>query len=211
MTLQLQGTLHRGEFFSPIDLRIEPGEVVGIVGRNGAGKSTLLHTIAGIIGLANGQLSVAGNVWDDPAQKLWREPGERSCAVVFQDLRLFPHMSVLKNVMFGLRSHGVNRHEAQQRSLAMMQSVGINDSYATRLVTQLSGGERQRVSLARALVMQPDVLLLDEPFTGVDQNSLPGLRELLNSLISGFPGYVALVSHNRADIEALSSRTIEIA
>lgn len=210
MTLELHGTISRGEYSHDIDMHISQGEVLGIVGNNGVGKSTLLHTIAGIIGLSYGQLSVNGAVWDDPENRTWVDPGNRSCAVVFQDLRLFPHMTVEQNIMFGLLAHGEKKSLALHTAHQMMDAVGLPSSYGERLVTQLSGGEKQRVALARALVMQPTVLLLDEPFTGVDQDSLENLRALIADLLSGFPGYVALVSHNRPDIETLSTRTLEI-
>lgn len=210
MTLSLVGTVRRGSFFHNIDLRVERGEVFGIVGRNGAGKSTLLHTIAGLIGLSDGELSVNGTVWDNPSSHTWLEPGERSCGVVFQDLRLFPRMTVMQNISFGLRSRGIAQHEATDRATVMMQSVGLDVSYSSRNVQQLSGGERQRVALARALVLQPEVLLLDEPFTGVDQHSLGGLRNLLKEVVAEFSGYVVLVSHNQTDIETISSRTLMI-
>lgn len=210
MTLSLVGILHRDSFSHSIDVRIERGEALGVVGRNGAGKSTLLHTIAGLIGVAEGELSVEDAVWDNPSSRIWVEPGERSCGVVFQDLRLFPHMTVLQNVSFGLRAHGIAKQDATSRATAMMESVGLASLFASRNVQQLSGGERQRVALARALVLQPKVLLLDEPFSGVDQHSVGGLRTLLKEVVAGFSGYVVLVSHNPADIESISSHQLLI-
>ena len=178
MSISLNGSVGRGDFERSFNFTIADGEVLAITGPNGSGKSTVIHTIAGLIALRSGHLEFEGAIWDAPVSKQWVAPENRTCAVVFQDLRLFPHMSVLSNVAYGLRAHGVTKEEAHSRSTSVLARVGLS-SFEKRRPSELSGGERQRVALARALVLEPRVLLLDEPLSAVDVASRASLRELL--------------------------------
>jgi ABC-type sulfate/molybdate transport systems ATPase subunit len=127
--------------------------------------------------------------------------------VVFQDLRLFPHMSVLSNVAYGLRARGVIKDEAIERSKKMLTRVGLS-SLEKRLPNDLSGGERQRVALARALVLEPRVLLLDEPLSAVDSASRAALRDLLQEVLGSFAGATILVTHDLGDVEAMATANL---
>jgi molybdate transport system ATP-binding protein len=150
-----------------------------------------------------------GAIWDAPDSKQWVAPENRTCAVVFQDLRLFPHMNVIANVAYGLRAHGVNKDEAHSRSTLVLARVGLS-SFEARRPNDLSGGERQRVALARALVVEPRVLLLDEPLSAVDVASRAALRKLLPEVLGSFAGATILVTHDLGDVEALATRSLSL-
>jgi len=207
MSISLQGTIGRGEFQRTLNFTIADGEVLAITGPNGSGKSTVIHTIAGLIPLRSGHVESDGAMWDAPDSKEWVSPENRTCAVVFQDLRLFPHMSVLSNVAYGLRTHGVNKDEAHSRSTSVLARVGLS-SFEKRRPSELSGGERQRVALARALVVEPRVLLLDEPLSAVDVASRAALRELLPEVLGSFAGATILVTHDLGDVEAMATANL---
>jgi molybdate transport system ATP-binding protein len=207
MTISLQGVVGRGEFERVLDLSVSDGEVLAITGPNGSGKSTVIHTIAGLIPMRSGQLVSDDTTWDSSTTSTWVEPENRTCAVVFQDLRLFPHMSVISNVAYGLRACGMHKDEALSRAETLLTRVGLK-SFEMRRPNNISGGERQRVALARALVLEPRLLLLDEPLSAVDAASRSGLRELLPELLAGFSGATILVTHDQTDVEALATTTL---
>jgi len=203
MSISLNGSVGRGDFERSFNFTIADGEVLAITGPNGSGKSTVIHTIAGLIPLRSGHLESDGAMWDAPDSQQWIAPENRTCAVVFQDLRLFPHMNVMSNVAYGLRAHGVAKDEAIERSQKLLTRVGLA-SFEKRLPSDLSGGERQRVALARALVMKPRLLLLDEPLSSVDTTSRAALRELLPEVLGSFGGATILVTHDLGDVETLA-------
>ena len=209
MSISLNGSLGRGDFERSFNFTIADGEVLAITGPNGSGKSTVIHTIAGLIPLRSGDLESDGAMWDAPHSQQWVAPENRTCAVVFQDLRLFPHMNVISNVAYGLRAHGVNKDEAIERSKKMLTRVGLT-SFDNRLPTEISGGERQRVALARALVLEPRVLLLDEPLSAVDSTSRAALCELLPEVFAHFAGATILVTHDLGDVEAMASANLSL-
>ena len=205
MSLVLDGVIARAGFSQNVSLTVEAGETVGIVGRNGAGKSTLLHTVAGLCPLGSGSLSFDGAVWDAPGKGTFVVPERRGCAVVFQDLRLFPHMTCLDNVAFALRCAGVPRAEAKVTARVQLDKVGAAE-VADRRASEVSGGQAQRVALARALALAPDVLLLDEPLSAIDAPSRDAMRQLLADVLSAFEGVALVVSHAASEVEALSTR-----
>ena len=209
MSISLQGIIGRGEFERTLNFSVADGEVMAITGPNGSGKSTVIHTIAGLVPLRSGQLQSDNITWDAPDSKQWVAPENRTCAVVFQDLRLFPHMNVISNVAYGLRAHGVKKEDAHSRSTLVLARVGLS-SFETRQPSELSGGERQRVALARALVVEPRVLLLDEPLSAVDVASRAALRELLPEVLANFAGATILVTHDLGDVEALATRSLSL-
>ena len=209
MSLSVVGTVGKGTHSISVDLNVEAGEVVGIVGNNGVGKSTLVETIAGIVPLLSGSLSFNESKWDDASRKVWVSAEQRRCAVVFQDLRLFPHMSVLQNVSFGLRARGAKKDEARSIAIESLEKVGAGH-LAERRTAQLSGGEGQRVALARALACHPQVLLLDEPLSAIDADSKDPLRLVLATVLQDFPGVALLVSHDPTDIDSLATRTVSL-
>ena len=209
MTLTVSGSIGKGSYSMAVDFSAMAGEVVGVVGRNGVGKTTLIETIAGIIPMVSGSISLNEVVWDDASHKRWVTPETRHCAVVFQDLRLFPHMSVLQNVMFGLRARGVGKSDATRVSLEKLQVVGA-EHLVDRKASVLSGGEAQRVALARAIANKPSVLLLDEPLSAIDAVSKEPLRGVLANVLSAYEGVTLLVTHDSEDVASLASRSIQL-
>ena len=209
MSVSVQGIIGRGGFELSLNFSVADGEVLAITGPNGSGKSTVIHTIAGLISLRSGYLESDGATWDAPDSQEWVAPENRTCAVVIQDLRLFPHMNVVSNVAYGLRAHGIQKDEAIERSQKMLTRVGL-PSFDKRRSTDLSGGERQRVALARALVIEPRVLLLDEPLSAVDSASRAVLRKLLPEVLGSFAGATILVTHDLGDVEAMATANLSL-
>lgn len=209
MTLTLSGTIGRGEFSRHIDVTVVPGQTLAIVGPNGSGKSTIIHTVAGLSPLIDGSLNVDGVAWDEPASRTWVQPEERDCAVAFQDLRIFPHLNVLRNVEYGLRARRRSRTDVQARAVDALAAVGAGH-LARRSTSDLSGGERQRVALARAIVTKPRVLLLDEPLSAVDADSRVLLRELIPALVTDLGAMTLMVTHDPADVDAMAAERLSL-
>src|SRR5439155_25452514 len=146
-----------------VDLDVGDDAVVAVVGPNGAGKTTLVRALAGLVSLDRGRVVLDSAVVEDTAAGIRVPPEERNIGVVFQEHRLFPHLSALENVAFGLRASGrVSKHEARSAAALWLERVGLADA-AARRPRELSGGQAQRIALARALAIEPAVLLLDEP------------------------------------------------
>jgi molybdate transport system ATP-binding protein len=200
MTLQLNGTMSRGDFTLSVKLSVNKGETLALVGRNGIGKSTILSCIAGLVPLNNGEITLGTHTLDSPSKKVFIQPEHRNVGMVFQRLHLLPHLSVKKNVEFALRARGLNT----QASHEWLERLHISH-LADRSVSTLSGGEAQRVALARALAPQPHVLLLDEPLSAVDAESRGSLRDVLASTLESFGGIAILVSHDSDDVASLAT------
>ncbi len=178
----------------------EPGEVLAVIGPNGAGKSTLLHALAGLVD-AEGTALLGGT-------DLLRLPVRaRRVGLVFQGQLLFPHLTAADNVAFGLRARGRGRAAAEAVARDWLESFGIAD-LADRKPRELSGGQAQRVAIARALATDPDVLLLDEPFTGLDVSVQMALRIELGRHLRDFPGIALLVTHDAIDALTLADRVL---
>ena len=180
------------------DVSAAAGEVLVVIGPNGAGKSTLLRAIAG---LEPGRVRVGDEDWTD------RAVPRRRVGYVFQDQSLFPHLSALDNVAFGPRARGLGRREADATARAWLERFGIAD-LAGRRPRELSGGQAQRVAIARALATDPDVLLLDEPFTGLDVSAQMALRNELRKHLRDFTGVTLLVTHDAIDAVTLADRVL---
>jgi molybdate transport system ATP-binding protein len=188
--------LRRGDSFR-IDLRlsIPAGTTVALLGPNGAGKSTAVSAIAGLLPIDSGSISLAGIALDAPAHDVFVPPESRRVGVVFQDYLLFPHMTVIENVAFGLRSRGSSRPEAMDRARSWLERLELG-GLERRKPSQLSGGQAQRVALARALVIEPDLLLLDEPLAALDVTTRADLRRTLARHLDGFPGPRLVITHD---------------
>lgn len=196
------GTLHLDVAFTAA-----PGEVVAILGPNGAGKTTLLRALAGLLPLARGRVAVDGHVLEDTAAGVRRAPQQRGVGVVFQQHLLFPTLSAVENVAFGLRSRGVPRHTARSRARLWLDRVGLAE-HADARPGALSGGQAQRVALARALATDPGLLLLDEPLAALDVDARRDMRQLLRRHLDGFPGPVLLITHEPLEAITLADRLV---
>jgi ABC-type Fe3+/spermidine/putrescine transport system ATPase subunit len=184
-----------------VDLAVAPGEFVAILGSSGCGKTTLLRTIAGFQKASAGRVRSFGNDMTE------LPPERREVAMVFQSYALWPHMTVLGNIGYGLRLRGVPREEIRKRVgtiLAMLNMSGLED----RKVTNLSGGQRQRVALGRALAVEPRLLLLDEPLSNLDAKVRLQLRGEIKAL-QGRLGFAALhVTHDREEAMTMADRIV---
>jgi molybdate transport system ATP-binding protein len=180
-----------------VEITAEPGDVVALVGPNGAGKSTLVHALAGL------QLA-HGNALLDGRDLLALPPQDREVGVVFQDQRLFPHLSALDNVTFGLQARGSSKAAARALARDWLDRLGVAE-LADRKPAQLSGGQAQRVAIARALATDPALLLLDEPFTGLDVGVAATLRIELGRHLSDYRGITVLVTHDALDALTLAT------
>ena len=207
MTLRVAGALRVGELLVEIDLTVERGHTVALVGPNGAGKSSVVRTICGLHALESGRIEVDGATWDAPADDVFVAAEVRRVGVVFQDYRLFDHLSVRENVAFGLRATGTSRRAARAIAERMLERFGI-DGAADRRPAELSGGQAQRVALARALAIDPQVLLLDEPMAALDVSARGAVRRDLAAWISDVDGYRLLVTHDPVDAHALADHVV---
>lgn len=158
-----------------INLHIAEGDFFTLLGPTGSGKSVLLETIAGLVPVASGSIKVAGK------DITYTSPEKRGLSIVYQDYALFPHLSVMKNIIFGAKYKGIStdRAEAKARGLAEMLNIS---HLLDRTPQHLSGGERQRTSIARALLVDPSVLLLDEPLSALDPSFRQEVQDLLKSI-----------------------------
>ena len=190
-----------------MELTIEEGEVVALLGPNGAGKTTLLRAIAGLIPFRSGHVRLDGKVLEDTATNAYVPTERRPIGFVFQDYLLFPHLSVLDNVAFGLRSRGMARGAAAEKADRWLERVGLK-RYARAKPSELSGGQRQRVALARALAPDPRLLLLDEPLAALDVTTRAEVRRDLKRHLTSFQGIRLLVTHDPLEAVALADRLI---
>lgn len=173
-------------------LRAEQG-ITALYGPSGAGKSLTLLCLVGLIQPDRGWIRLNGRTLFDAAQGIHLPPHRRRMGVVFQEYALFPHLSVAANLAYGLR--GIGRAEVGQRVLAMLRLLRL-EGFGERYPGELSGGQRQRVALGRGLILQPELLLMDEPFSALDQMERERLRAEVLDLLRGFGGTTILVTHS---------------
>jgi molybdate transport system ATP-binding protein len=179
--------------------------MVALLGPNGAGKTTLLRAIAGLTPIEEGRVAVDEQVLED-SRTGWRVPiDRRPIGFVFQDYLLFPHLSVLENVAFGLRARGMPRARARASAQQWIDRVGLA-GYERNRPSALSGGQAQRVALARAVAFGPRALLLDEPLAALDARSRAEVRRDLRNHLASFDGTRLLVTHDPLDALALADR-----
>ena len=200
--LALQGvekTFGLNKVVSDVNLAVEKGEFISLLGPSGCGKSTTLMMIAGFEDATHGQILIRGNRIDLlPAER-------RNIGIVFQSYALFPHMTVWKNVEYGLKMRHVSATERQQRVERILRMVHMFD-FAQRLPSALSGGQQQRVALARALVIEPDLLLLDEPFSALDRSLREELQREVRRLQKALNITTIFVTHDQEEALLMSDR-----
>jgi molybdate transport system ATP-binding protein len=186
----------RGEGFTlDVSLSIPAGRTVALLGPNGAGKSTVVAAIAGLLPLDDGHIALNGRTLDSPVDNLLVPSEDRSIGVVFQDYVLFPHLTIVENVEFGLRSRKTSRRVAREQAIEWLERIGLGD-LSDRKPGDLSGGQAQRVALARALITEPDLLLLDEPLAALDATTRVDLRRTLADHLSHFAGPRMVITHD---------------
>ncbi len=183
-----------------VELDAEPGAVVAVIGPNGAGKSSFVRALAGLV-------PADGTAVLDGTDLLSLSARDREVGLVFQGQLLFPHLSALDNVAFGPRSRGRSRRDADQRAQELLDTFGIGH-LSHRRPRELSGGQAQRVAIARALATEPRLLLLDEPFAGLDVTVAMALRIELAQHLAGFDGVTILVTHEAIDALTLADQVL---
>jgi iron(III) transport system ATP-binding protein len=181
-----------------VDLEVEAGTLTAILGASGSGKTTLLRLVIGFITADRGVVSIGGRVVADPERRVHVPPDKRAVGYVAQEGALFPHLTVAENVGFGLP----RRERGGRRIDEVLDLVGLDSSYAARQPNQLSGGEQRRVALARALAPRPAMVLLDEPFSGLDAALRAETRTAVLDAMAAVGATALLVTHDQA--EALS-------
>ena len=182
-----------------ISLTVRAGEILAVLGRSGCGKSTLLKMTAGLLAPDSGSVCLNGR--DITALA----PEQRHISLMFQDYALLPHLNVWQNAAFGLKMRGVPRAQAQERAMLALQEVGLA-AEAARRPENLSGGERQRLALARALVVQPQLLLLDEAFSSLDTHLRAQLRTLTAERIRMQQIPAVMVTHSPEEACGMADR-----
>lgn len=182
-----------------LSLRLAPGELVALLGPSGCGKTTALRILAGLEEPTSGRVSVAGkDITTVP-------PNRRDMGMVFQAYSLFPHLTVLDNVAFGLKLRGKDKGARVSRAMQMLDMVGLA-GHRDKFAHELSGGEQQRVALARALAVEPQVLLLDEPLSALDAKVRVQLREEIRRVQTEVGTTTLFVTHDQEEALAVADR-----
>lgn len=196
-------TLEGRRILDNVSLHVDTGRTIAVCGPSGSGKTTLLRAIAGLVPIDAGRVEVDGaDVTGTPTHR-------RSIGFVFQDNQLFPHMHVARNVGYGLRVLGWETTRIRTRVDELLERVQLSDRRDQDVAT-LSGGEAKRVALARALAPSPRVLLLDEPFTGLDRPLHDQLAAMVERVLRDTGTTAVLVSHDPADVEAIAQSRIDL-
>ena len=203
MTLDAHIGVDLDGFTLDVSLTVAAGSVLALVGPNGAGKTSALRAIAGLQPLDRGEVRIEDRTVDDPTRDVFVVPEDRAVGVMFQDYLLFPHLSAVDNVAFGLRARGTRRADARAAALEWLERLGMAER-ARAKPAALSGGQSQRVALARALAIEPTVLLLDEPLAALDAGAREDVRRDLSRHLRDFAGAVVLVSHDPVDAAVLA-------
>lgn len=206
MSLAVDVSVQRGEFALELAFSLPAGETVALIGPNGSGKSTLVDLLAGLVPAKRGTVVLAGRTLER-APGLRLAPQARGLGVVFQGLALFPSLSALDNVAYGLRARGMARAQARAQARAWLERFEIGE-LAGRRIGALSGGQAQRVALARAMIVRPPLLLLDEPLSALDVEARASARALLRGWLAEAPGVKLLVTHDLEDARAVADRLL---
>lgn len=195
LTVSLNGK----EILKSINLDVENGEFISLLGASGCGKTTTLKTISGILRQSEGSILIDGVQVDNLPTHM------RKTVIVFQDFRLFPHMTIWENISFPLKMAGSKKSECRRVAGKLLKAVKM-EGFEDRHVDTLSGGQQQRVALARALAAKPKVLLLDEPFSGLDVSLRKEMRDLVMKLQKEYGVTTILVTHDQEEALSMSDR-----
>jgi molybdate transport system ATP-binding protein len=201
VSLDARLVLRRGQFTVDVAVAVADGEVLGVLGPNGAGKTSVLRALAGLEPLTDGHVTLDGE------DLTGRPPEDRYVGVVFQDYLLFPHLTALDNVAYGLRAGGMGKAAARRDAAGWLAQVGLSD-HAGHRPRKLSGGQAQRVALARALAARPRLLLLDEPLAALDAGTRLVLRSDLRRHLTSYGGPTVLVTHDAVEAMVLTDHLV---
>ena len=198
---RLYADIHRiiGGFDLNVLIESDAGRI-GILGASGSGKSMTLKSIAGIEPVDSGHIEVSGRVLYDSETRTNLKPQKRSVGYMFQNYALFPTMTVLKNVMAGLKE---NSEEDRFKAMEMLKRFRMEE-HADRLPGELSGGQQQRVALARIMVTEPELILLDEPFSALDEELRDKMQAEMTEMLEDYSGQVVMVSHSKKELRRFS-------
>ena len=195
----LSVVLDRHAILRNVSLEVRDGEFLSLLGPSGCGKSTMLKTVAGLLPVSGGEIFLGD-------QEVSRVPAhKRGAVVVFQDLRMFPQMTALENVAFPLKMQGIPKKERLNIAAEYLKKVQL-EGREDQPVSNMSGGQQQRVALARALAAKPKLLLLDEPFSALDENLREDMRQLVKRLQQELGVTTVLVTHDRGEALSMSDR-----
>lgn len=197
--IDLSVDIQKSEILKGINLEINTGEFVSLLGASGCGKSTLLKSIAGLLEVKSGEIYID----DKPITEL--APEQRGTVIVFQDLRLFPHMTVEQNIAFAMELKKVPKDEQKKKVKELLEAVQL-PGFEKRKIKEMSGGQKQRVALARALAADPKILLLDEPFSSLDENLRYEMARLVKKLHVQMGLTAIMVTHDKAEAMKVSDR-----
>nr|HPR67447.1 ABC transporter ATP-binding protein [Methanothrix sp.] len=190
------------DFDLEVSLCVPEGEILMLVGENGCGKSTLLNMVAGLINPDAGEITLSGEPLFDSGLRINLSPEKRNIGYVFQSYALFPHLTVRENVAFGLKARRLSRQKIEERVNEQLKAAGLwgmRDARAARI----SGGQKQRTALARALAIEPRLLLLDEPLAALDIRRQAEMRTELGNLIRDFGVPSIVVTHDLRDVVSI--------
>ncbi|MEL6867892.1 MAG: ATP-binding cassette domain-containing protein [Bacteroidota bacterium] len=194
----------QGKMQLDFDLEIKQGQLLGLYGKSGAGKTTVLRILAGLLQADSGQIVVEGQPWLDVEKGISLRPQQRSVGLVFQDYALFPNMTVRENLNFALGKGQDSRLIEELIEVSELQGL------QKQKPAKLSGGQKQRVALARALVQMPPLLLLDEPFSAVDQEMRIKLQDYLLQVHQKYALTIILISHDITEIIKMADQVVEL-
>ncbi len=186
-----------------IDLKVKSGELISLLGPSGCGKSTMLFMLAGLEPVTSGKIYMA----EDDVTHL--SPDKREIGLVFQNYALYPHFSVLKNVMYPILNKGVKKEEARKKAMEVIKSVELEE-HINKLPSQLSGGQQQRVAIARAIAKSPKLLLLDEPISNLDAKLKEQTSKEINMIQKKYGITTVFVTHDQQEALAVSDRIVVI-